>query len=136
MSIMINVQNKRKPMKRLWEPQGSYHSIEFLSEEHLLLLNPPMNHQRGILKMNIGRILQVRSSKAKSGCGTHLILSWHAWPPFGGSFFLKEILALVLSLLHICFQALFFQKSNFQMNPLTFLLFLRVLGYQKKSIFQ
>ena len=54
---MINVQNKRKPMKRLWEPQGSYHSIEFLSEEHLLLLDPPNNHRRGILKMNIDRIL-------------------------------------------------------------------------------
>ena len=54
---MINVQNKRKPLKRLWEPQRSYHSIEFLSEEHLLLLDSPKNHQRGILRMNIGRIM-------------------------------------------------------------------------------
>ena len=54
---MINVQNKRKPLKRLWEPQRSYHSVEFLSEEHLLLLDSPKNHQRGILRMNIGRIM-------------------------------------------------------------------------------
>ena len=54
---MINVQNKRKPLKRLWEPQRSYHSVEFLSEEHLLLLDPPNNHRRGILKMNMDRIL-------------------------------------------------------------------------------
>ena len=107
---MINVQNKRKPLKRLWEPQRSYHSVEFLSEEHLLLLDPPNNHQWGILKMNIDRILQVRSSKAKSGCGTHPILSWHAWPPFGGSVFLKEILALFPHFFILVFQTLVFSK--------------------------
>ena len=63
-------------IKEIMEPQRSYHSVEFfLFEEHFLLLNPPKNHQRGILKMNIGRIMQVRSFKVKSGCGTHSTLA-------------------------------------------------------------
>ena len=135
---MINVQNKRKPLKRLWEPQRSYHSVEFLSEEHLLLLDSPKNHQRGILRMNIGRIMQVRTSKAKSGYGTHPTLSWHAWPPFGGSIFFKEILAFVSSLLHPCFSNFIFSKvqlPNKSFNFFTFQIFILRIFRLTKILF-